>query len=184
MRPIISNLFMSLDGVVEQPGKWSLTYWNDDVQDIVASGMADSDAMLLGRVTYEEFAGAWSGMTNEDDPGAAHMNGTRKYVVSSAPLAVRWANSSRLDGPLEPALRRLKATEGREIMTSGSPTLVRALLRLGLVDELRLLIYPVVVGHGVRLFDDSTEGLAFDVARSTTFDNGVHFAVYQPRPAC
>jgi len=128
MRKIVSTLFISLDGVVEAPGQWSLSYWNDELERAVGAGMADADTMLLGRVTYEGFAESWPGRTVADDPGAEFMNNVRKYVASTTLARVEWQNSTLLEGDLATALAGLKDGEGGDIMTSGSTTLVRWLL--------------------------------------------------------
>ncbi|WP_020657429.1 dihydrofolate reductase family protein [Amycolatopsis benzoatilytica] len=178
MRKIVSTLFVSLDGVVEAPDQWSLSYWNDELEHAVGEGMADADAMLLGRVTYEGFAEAWPGRT--DDPGAEFMNSVPKYVASTTLTAVEWSNTTLLHGDLGEAIAELTSTAGGDIMTSGSTTLVRWLLSRGLVDELTLLQYPVVVGKGRRLFPDDGGRLGFRLAASRAFGNGVVRLVYRP----
>jgi len=180
MRKIVANLFLSLDGVVEAPDRWSLRYWSDEIGQAVGAGMAAADAMLLGRVTYEGFAEAWPGRTVEEDEGAEFMNNVRKYVLSSTLREVTWNNSTLLTGDPATAVRALKAEPGGDIMTSGSPTAVRWLLSEGLVDELNLLLYPIVVGQGKRLFP--TEGPTFPLVltKSATFGNGVVQLTYAP----
>jgi dihydrofolate reductase len=180
MRKIVSNLFISLDGVVEAPDKWSLPYWNDEIGRAVGGGMAAADAMLLGRVTYEGFAEAWPGRTVEDEAGAEFMNSVRKYVLSSTLSEVTWDNSTLLTGDPAEAVRALKAESGGDIMTSGSTTAVRWLLGEGLVDELNLLLYPVVVGRGKRLFPEQGPDFALTLRKSATFGNGVVQLTYVP----
>ncbi|WP_206791690.1 dihydrofolate reductase family protein [Amycolatopsis sp. MtRt-6] len=180
MRKIVSNLFISLDGVVEAPDKWSLRYWSDEIGQAVGSGMAAADAMLLGRVTYEGFAEAWPGRTVEEDEGAEFMNSVRKYVLSSTLSEAGWNNSTLLTGDPAEAVRTLKAGPGGDIMTSGSPTAVRWLLAEGLVDELNLLLYPVVVGRGKRLFPETGPSFPVELKKSATFGNGVVQLTYVP----
>jgi dihydrofolate reductase len=180
MRKIVSNLFMSLDGVVEAPDRWSLAYWTDEIGQAVGSGMAAADAMLLGRVTYQGFAEAWPGRTVDEDEGAEFMNSVRKYVVSTTLTDVDWHNSVLLQGDPSVAVRALKAESGGEIMTSGSTTLVRWLLAEGLVDELNLLVYPVVVGSGKRLFPEDGPQFPLRLRKSAEFSNGVLHLVYGP----
>jgi len=180
MRKIVANLFISLDGVVEAPDKWSLRYWSDEIGQAVGSGMAAADAMLLGRVTYEGFAAAWPGRTVEDDEGAEFMNNVRKYVLSSTLSEVGWNNSTLLTGDPAEAVRTLKAGPGGDIMTSGSPTVVRWLLSEGLADELNLLLYPVVVGRGKRLFPAEGPSFPLELKKSATFGNGVVQLTYVP----
>jgi dihydrofolate reductase len=178
MRKIVANLFISLDGVVESPEKWSMSYWNDELEAAVGGGMAAADAMLLGRVTYEGFAAHWPHVTVEQDAGADHMNNTRKYVASTSLKSVDWNNSVLLEGDLAEAVAKIKAEPGGDIATTGSATLVRSLLAQGLVDELHLLVYPIVVGSGQRLFAD--DSYALTLKDSTTFSNGVLHLVYTP----
>ncbi|MEV6608505.1 dihydrofolate reductase family protein [Kutzneria sp. NPDC051319] len=173
MRKLVSNLFVSLDGVVEAPDKWSLPYWSDEIAASVDAGMAAADAMLLGRVTYEGFAAAWPDRTVEDDEGADFMNTVRKYVLSTTLSEVTWRNSVLLHGDPAAAVRELKAEAGGDIMTSGSGTAVRWLLSEGLVDELNLLLYPVVVGSGKRLFPSDGPSFPLTLTTSTAFGNGV-----------
>jgi dihydrofolate reductase len=180
MRKIIGNLFMAIDGVVESPEKWSLSYWNDDIAKVVMGGMQAADALLLGRVTYEEFAEAWSDRTVEDDPGADFMNNVKKYVVSRTLTKVDWNNSTLLEGELADSVRELKASDGGEIAMSGSSTLVRSLLNLRLLDELNFLVYPVIVGRGKRLAEGDGDQLPLELIKSTAFDNGVIHQLYRP----
>ncbi|MBE8522514.1 dihydrofolate reductase family protein [Amycolatopsis sp. H6(2020)] len=178
MRKLVSNLFISLDGVVEAPDKWSLPYWSDEIAASVDAGMAAADAMLLGRATYEGFAAAWPDRTVEDDEGADFMNRVPKYVLSTTLSEVRWHNSVLLPGDPATAIRELKAEPGGDIMTSGSGTAVRWLLAEGLVDELNLLLYPVVVGTGARLFPAEGPNFPLTLKTTTAFENGVAQLTY------
>lgn len=178
MRALHCNLFMTLDGVVEAPGEWSMAYWNDEIQDVMVAAMSSSDGLVLGRVGYQEFAAAWSGRTTQDDEGADFMNDVRKHVASRTLTSVEWHNSTLLEGDGVEAVAALKQTEGGKLMTSGSPTFVRALLAAGLVDELHLLVYPIARGHGQRLCA-GPEPLSLRLVSSQTFDNGVLHLVYQ-----
>ncbi|QWF81208.1 dihydrofolate reductase family protein [Amycolatopsis sp. CA-230715] len=180
MRKIVSSLFISLDGVVESPDKWSLDYFTDEIGASIGAVMGDADAMLLGRATYEGFAAHWPQRTVEDDEGAPFMNSTRKYVASTTLSTVEWENSVLLEGELSDAVRELKAGDGGDIMTSGSPSVVRYLLAHGLLDHLHLLLYPVVVGAGTRLFGDDGTQFALKLSGSKTFDNGVLELNYTP----
>lgn len=177
-RKITASLFMSLDGVVESPDKWSMSYWNDEIAEVVAGGMGSADSMLLGRVTYEGFAGYWPGKTEADAEGADFMNNTAKYVASTTLKSVEWENSTLLEGDLADSVAALKAADGGDIGMSGSPTLVRSLLALGLLDELHLLVYPIVVGTGKHLFGD--DSYALTLKTSKTFSNGVLHLIYAP----
>lgn len=181
MRKIVSTSFITLDGVVESPDKWSFEYWNDGIAGVMGAQMGAADALLLGRVTYQGFAAAWPQMT--DDPGADFMNNSPKYVVSNTLEKAEWNNSTIINGDLPKEIAALKATSGKDILISGSPTLARSLLQLGLVDDLHLLVYPVVLGSGKRLFEGITEKTPVQLVSSKAFDNGVLHLVYQPAQA-
>jgi len=151
MRKIVAGLFISLDGVTEAPENWQLAYINDEMLEAVGSAMPESDTMLLGRRTYEEFAGYWPDQGSEVE-FADHMNNTPKLVVSTTLDTVEWRNASLLAGNVAEELTSLKQQPGKDISITGSATLVRSLLREGVLDELRLLVHPIVVGRGGRLF--------------------------------
>ena len=180
MRTIVAGLFISLDGVYEAPHEWHFPYFDDAMGRAVDEQMQAADAMLLGRVTYEEFAGYWPQST--DDPElAAHMNETPKYVVSSTLQSADWQNTTLIDGDdFVAELKKLKELPGKNIGVTGSGTLVRSLLREGLLDELRLLVHPIAVGSGKRLFPDGSPQTPLKLADSQTFDTGVLYLTYQP----
>jgi len=180
MRKIVANFFISLDGVVERPDQWHFPYFNDEMGEVVGSGMAESDTMLLGRKTYEEFAAFWP---SQSEPPADHMNGVQKVVVSTTLHSADWQNSTLIRGNLAEELGRLKNQPGKVIGTVGSATLVRSLLREGLLDELRLLIHPIVVGSGAKLFDGDTGKVPLKLVSSRTFSTGVTYCVYAPADA-
>ena len=182
MRKIVAGLFISLDGVVEAPETWHLPYFSDEMGEIVGSQAADADAMLLGRVTYQEFAAFWPQQAS-DDEFAGQMNATRKYVASTTLQDVEWQNSELIRGDLGEGLRALKAQPGRDIQIVGSPTLVRSLLRQGLIDELRLLVHPIVVGSGKKLFTDEAERIPLQLSSAQPLATGVLHLTYTPAPA-
>jgi dihydrofolate reductase len=179
MRKIVAGLFISLDGVVESPDKWQFPYFNDQMGAEVGAQMDAADAMLLGRVTYQEFASYWPSAP-ADDPFTARMNGTPKYVVSTTLDTVAWQNSTLINGNVGAEITRLKQQPGKNIGITGSATLVRSLLRDGLLDELRLLVHPVVVGGGKRLFEGMGEQVALTLVESRTFSTGVLALTYTP----
>jgi dihydrofolate reductase len=181
MRKIVAGLFISLDGVFEAPETWHFPYFNDEMGEAVGAQMAASDCMLLGRVTYEEFASYWPNQTSDGEAGemADVMNDTPKYVVSSTLTDPAWKNTTLIDGDnAAEELTALKQQPGKDIAITGSGTLVRTLLRDGLLDELRLLVHPIVVGHGKRLFDDG-EQVPLKLVDATTFSTGVLALTYQ-----
>lgn len=177
MRKIIAGLFMSLDGVVEAPEKWHFPYLNEEMGAAVGSMQAQADTLLLGRVTYESFASVWPHQTGEM---ADRLNGIRKLVVSTTLEKAEWANSTVLGGDVVEELTRLKRQPGKDISVSGSITLTRALLHAGLIDDLHLLVHPIVLGAGRRLFEDGTEQRKLALAGSATFGTGVVHLTYQP----
>lgn len=179
MGSIKANLFISLDGVIESPETWHFPYFDDEMGAVVGEQMAAADATLLGRNTYEAFAGYWPG-ADPADPFTAAMNGARKYVVSSTLTEATWENSSVVSGDVAAELRALKADTN--LGTTGSATLVSWLLEQGLVDELHLLVHPIVVGHGKKLFEDGAT-VPLTLLSSKTFGTGVVHLVYGPAAA-
>jgi dihydrofolate reductase len=176
MGSIKSGLFISLDGVIESPEKWHFDYFNEEMGAAVGALMAGNDAMLLGRQTYDEFAGYWPN-ADPNDPITGQMNGSRKYVVSNTLTDAGWENSSVVNGDVKAELTKLK--QDNQLGTTGSATLVRWLLEEGLVDELHLLVHPVVVGHGKKLFADGAK-VPLKLVSATTFTTGVLHLVYAP----
>jgi len=177
MRKIVAGLAITLDGVTEAPSKWLL--FNDEMGEVISAGIAQSDAVLLGRRTYLEFAKLWPNQ-GSDVPMADFMNNTRKHIVSSTLDSLEWANSSLVTGDLAEEVAKLKGQPGKNILIPGSPALVRSLLRDGLLDELGLMIHPFVLGSGKRLFDEMTDRVALKLLESTTFSTGVLSVKYVP----
>jgi dihydrofolate reductase len=180
MRKIVAGLFMSLDGVVEAPETWHFPYFNDEMGASVGAQQAESDAILLGRQTYQEFAGFWPNADEAEVEMADFMNDTPKYVVSTTlESAGEWQNSTLVKGDIVQEITNLKEQPGRNIAIIGSGTLVRSLLRAGLIDELRLLVHPIVVGSGKRLFDDA-DTVPLKLLDAQTFSTGVLALAYGP----
>jgi dihydrofolate reductase len=177
MRKIVAGLFVSLDGVVEAPEKWTGPYFNDEIGQEIGSVMAGGDTMLMGRKTYQTFAASFAGQSGGM---ADQMNYAPKLVVSTTLDTAEWQNSTLIKGNVADELGRLKQQPGKNINISGSITLIRWLLRDGLLDELRLQLFPVVVGSGMRLFADSGQQLSLKLADSRTFSTGVVNLVYTP----
>jgi dihydrofolate reductase len=177
MRRIISYLFISLDGVVEAPKEWHSPYFDAEMGQIIGAGMATSNAMLLGRVQYEEFAAYWPNQS-DDVPPADWMNGVHKYVISSTLDRVDWGPATLISGDVVPALTELKRQPGGDIAIVGSRTLAASLLRAGVLDELALLLHPIAVGQGKRLFDDG-EQVPLELIEAHTLKTGVLHLRYQ-----
>ncbi len=179
MRKIVAGLFVSLDGVMESPEQWHFPYFNDEMGAAVGAQMAETGTMLLGRRTYEEFAAFWPNQ-DADDPTAGHMNTMPKVVVSTTLQAVEWQNSTLIRDNVADEIAKLKGQPGKNIGITGSGTLVRSLLRDGLLDELHLLVHPIVVGSGKRLFEDGGAQVPLKLVDSRTFSTGVLSVTYEP----
>ncbi len=159
MRKISVGLFISLDGVVQGPGPsddfeyagWTMPYFSDDVIGVISGNMANADTLLLGRVTYQGFK---SSFENQSDPMADYLNNVPKFVASTTLASADWRNSTLIRSNVADEVAKIKQQPGRDIAISGSITLVQSLMQRGLVDEYSLLVYPVVLGTGKRLFPD------------------------------
>jgi dihydrofolate reductase len=173
--------FMSLDGVIDAP-TWTFDYGFDPKMGAVLGAVTErSQGILLGRTTYEMFEPAWSMRTVEDDPGAPFFNDTTKYVVSGTLTTATWRNS-KIIGPYDAdAIRSLKDEVDGDLYTSGSGTLVRAMLDDGLVDELHLFVYPLTRGSGPRLFPEDAAPRNLELAASESYENGVVYLSYRPQ---
>ena len=181
MRKVIVSEFVSLDGVFEAPDQWHFPYFNDEMGQEIGAAMGQADAMLMGRMLYEEWSAFWPQQDSEENPIAARMNGIQKYVVSTTlegPLG--WNNSTLIGENVAEEIFRLKQQPGKDISISGSGSLVRSLLKDGLIDELRLMVHPVVVGSGKRLFEEGGEQIALELVDYRTFSTGVVYLTYRP----
>jgi dihydrofolate reductase len=184
MAKVISTLFISADGVAEIDPEWHFPYFDENMGRAVTEDYATSDVLLIGRVTYDSFAGAWPGReeAGEADAGMARQLGdVRKVVVSRQPLEFTWRNSELLAGELIGAVRALKADPGvRGVLIPGSLSVVQQLLAAGLVDELRLLVHPVAARRGRRLFDEGDGHYHLAVLATESFPTGVIRVIYAP----
>ena len=176
MRKLVITEFLSLDGVMEDP-RWTFKYWNDEIAAFKGEETSASDTLLLGRVTYEGFAEAWP---QRKDEGAEYFNNVRKYVVSKTleePLS--WNNSTLVKGDIAEQVTDLKRQDGSDITVHGSATLAQTLMRHDLVDVYRLLVYPVVLGGGKRLFGEGIPA-NLELLESRSFGSGVVALIYGP----
>ena len=180
MRKVVASLFLSLDGVMEAPEKWHLPYFNEEMGAVIGEAISTTDAFLLGRRTYEEWAGYWPDQSVDENPMAAAINGLPKYVASTTLDKVSWQNSTLLGDDVAGEVSKLKQQPGKDISISGSATLVRSLLRDGVLDELRLMVHPVVLGSGGRLFENGTGQTPLELVESKTFSTGVLDLTYRP----
>jgi dihydrofolate reductase len=181
MRKVVAGLFITLDGVVESPEKWQLDYFDQDVMAGMGTHIAAEDTVLLGRVTYQEWADYWP--TSTDEPYASHINNTPKYVVSTTLDKVEWGkwdNATLIKGELAEEIAKLKQQPGNNIGVAGSPTLVHSLLQDDLLDELTFMIHPIVVGTGKRLFKDGDALKRLKLVYSKPTRTGVLILTYQP----
>ena len=183
MRKITAGLFIALDGVVEAPDQWHFPYFNEEMGAAVDATLGAADTVLFGRKTYDSFAGAWPERetAGEEDAGLAKKLGdVRKIVVSNQKLDFKWRNSEQLEGDLVEAVTALKNEPGGNIGLSGSVSVVRQLLAAGLLDELHLLVHPIAVRKGMRLFDENETPFPLRLISSETFETGVLNLVYGP----
>jgi len=177
MRKVVVAEFLSLDGVMDEPA-WTVPYWNDEIAKFKYDELFASDAHLLGRVTYQGFAAAWPSRTDEQG-FADRMNSLPKYVVSTTLEKVEWNNSHLIKKNVVEEISRLKQQPGQDILVAGSATLVNTLVEHDLVDEYHLLIYPVVLGQGKRLFKDGSKA-TLKLVETKSFSSGVVAHIYQP----
>jgi dihydrofolate reductase len=187
MAKLVSTLFISLDGVAEIDESWHFPYFDDNMGRAVTHDYEGVDVLLLGRVTYDNFAGAWPEREEageEDAEFAKFLGDVRKVVVSRQPLEFTWRNSELLDGDLVDAVTKLKADSsiGR-ILIPGSISIVQQLLAAGLVDELSLLVHPVAARSGQRLFDQAGASYHLSLVGSEAFPTGVVWLTYTPAAA-
>jgi dihydrofolate reductase len=183
VRKLVSNLFISLDGVVEGLEDWHFPYFNDEMGAAVDAVFGHVDTLLLGHTTYDDHAAAWperEAAGEEDAEFAKLLGDARKVVVSRQRPELTWRNSEQLEGDLVEAVAALKNQPGEPIVISGSISIVQQLLAAGLVDELHLLVHPIAVRKGRRLFDDGERPIPLRLIASETFSTGVLHLVYGP----
>ena len=190
MRKLIVNTFLTLDGVMQAPGGpeedpsggfahggWSVNYWDDQMGQIMGETMGKPFDLVLGRKTYEIFSAHWP---HVDDPGAKPLNEATKYVASRTLRLLDWNNSVLIEGDVAEGVAALKQQEGPELQVHGSANLIQTLLRNKLIDEYHLWTFPVVVGHGKRLFSDGTMPAGLKLIDSKVSTTGVVIATYGP----
>jgi dihydrofolate reductase len=175
MRKIVVTEFLSLDGVMEDPS-WTFPYWNDEIAKFKGEETSASDALLLGRVTYQGFAAAWP---ESKDEGAPYFNGVRKYVVSTTLDKAAWNNSVLIKDNIVAEITKLKQQDGGDITVHGSAALAQTLMQHDLVDRYRLLVYPMIVGKGKRLFQAGTSA-TLKLVQARSFSGGVTALIYEP----
>lgn len=192
MRRLVVGTFLTLDGVMQAPGGpdedrdggfahggWSVKYWDDMMGKTIVDQTLQSDALLLGRRTYEIFAAHWPLVTDPNDPVASKLNSMRKYVASRTLRNAEWHNTTVLPGDAAEAVPRLKKEAGGEIHVTGSANLIQTLLKHDLIDEVRLWVFPVMVGRGKRLFGEGTIPGAFRLVDTKASTTGVVIQSYE-----
>lgn len=181
MRKVTAALFSSVDGVVENPGEWQFDHFDQDMGALMMTALAPQETVLLGRVTYEQWAGYWP--NNQEDDFGGFINPIEKFVASRtlADEDLTWNNTTLIDGELEDFVRRLKEGDGGDIAVDGSISLVRQLLFAGLLDSLTLMTHPEVVGTGQRLFRQGDPQTRLKLLDSQITSSGNAVLTYGPR---
>jgi dihydrofolate reductase len=194
MRKVIVSTFMSLDGVMQAPGGpeedptkeftlggWSANYWDEGMNAAMGQLMSQPFDLLLGRKTYEIFAAHWP--FAGDNPIANLFNKATKHVATTTLSKFDWVNTQRIEGDVVAGVKALKAGDGPDLQVHGSANFLQTLIGAGLVDEHSIWIFPVVLGHGKRLFENSTPAHALDLAQTKTSGTGVIMNIYRPKGA-
>lgn len=192
MRKIIVLSFMTLDGVIQAPGGpgedtsggfeyggWTVPYFDDFSGQVMDEQTGHPFDLLLGRKTYDIFAGYWPHQDESTTPFARKFNKARKYVASRSPIELDWNNSMLLQGDIVEEIKKLKAEDGPELQVYGSGDFIQTLLKNGLVDELWLKIFPITLGTGKRLFAEGTIPAAFELTDSKVSPSGVMIANFK-----
>ncbi len=176
---VVATGYVSLDGVFEEPGQWSVPFFDDEVAQFKWGELQASDALLLGRKTYEGFAAAWPSMT--DEAGFADkMNSMPKYVVSSTLETAEWSGSRLIRGDVAGEVRTLRQEAGNDLLLAGSAQLFRALAQEDLIDVYRFMVHPIVLGTGERLFAGGIDGKRLGLTEARTFGSGIVILDYEP----
>jgi len=176
---LVATEYLSLDGVFEEPGKWSFPFFDEEAGQFKWNELQASDALLLGRNTYEGFAAAWPTMPGTGEFGEK-MNSMPKYVVSSTLDKVEWAGSKLITGNVFDEVRKLKKAPGQDLLLSGSAQLFNALAQENLIDLYRFMLHPIVLGKGKRLFADGVDQRVLTLTESKAFAAGIVILEYVP----
>jgi len=194
-RKLVIQQFLTLDGVMQAPGAkdedtrngfafggWQIPFFDESIVEFILTRYAATDTLLFGRLTYETFAAYWPNETDPNNPFAAAMNNFTKYVVTSQPIDLSWKTSYRIEGNIVQEIAKLKAQPGKDITVLGSGVLSQTLISHGLVDEYALMVAPLVLGTGTRLFRDGIPRQALTLASATTSKTGVALLTYRSKP--
>jgi dihydrofolate reductase len=180
---LVATEYLSLDGVFHEPGQWSRAYFNDEAAQFKWAELQASDAMLLGRKTYEGFAAAWPAMRAQTGEFGAKMNDMPKHVVSSTLKEATWTGSQLVRGDVLAGVRALKAKPGGDLLLAGSAQLFRAVMAENLVDRYRLMVHPVVLGGGAKLFAEGAGTRDLALVETRSFKSGIVVLEYEPKAA-
>jgi dihydrofolate reductase len=176
---LVATEYVSLDGIFDEPGEWSFPYFNDEAMKFKSDELATADAQLLGRKTYEGFAKAWPTMEGTGDFGVK-FNSMPKYVVTSTLNKLEWTGSKAIKGDFIAEIRKLKQQPGQDLLLQGSGMLFNALMRENLIDLYKLMVHPVVIGHGNHLFQDGDGMRKLKLVDSKRFATGIVIMELEP----
>jgi dihydrofolate reductase len=179
---LVATEYVSLDGVFEEPGHWSMPFFNQEAADFKSAELQASDALLLGRKTYEGFAAAWPTMADTGEFGDK-MNSMPKYVVSSTLETADWTGSSLIKGDVIAEVRKLKQQPGGDLLLAGSAQLFHTLQGENLIDLYRFMLHPIVLGKGARLFPDGPGAKTLTLTHTQAFESGIVILEYEPEVA-
>jgi dihydrofolate reductase len=175
---VVATEYVSLDGVMDEPGTWSFPFFNDEAAKFKYDELFASDALLLGRVTYQGFAAAWPTMTGTGDFGE-RMNSMPKYVASTTLDTMEW-NARLIEGDVAAAVARLKQQPGQDLLIAGSAQLVQTLVEHDLIDEYRLMLHPILLGSGKRLFREGSDTKTLKLVETKPLGSGIVILTYHP----
>jgi dihydrofolate reductase len=178
---LVATEYLSLDGFFHEPGQWSGPFFDEAAGQFKWAELRASDALLLGRKTYEGFAAAWPGTRAQTGAFGEKMNDMPKYVVSSTLSEVKWTGAKLLRGDLLNEVRRLTQQPGNDLLLTGSGRLFTALMRASLIDRYRLMVHPIVLGRGARLFAEGPSAKTLKLVDTKTFASGIAVLEYEPQ---
>jgi len=176
---LVATEYLSFDGVFEEPGHWSRPFFNDEAAKFKWDELQASDALLLGRKTYDGFAASWPNMEGTGEFGVK-MNTMTKYVVSSTLNKPEWTGSKVVKGDVAEEIRQLKKEPGHDLLLSGSAKLFNALMQENLIDIYRFMVHPIVLGKGKRLFAEADGQRVLELAETKRFSSGIVIMEYRP----
>ena len=178
-RRLIASTYVTLDGFIDEPGKWSFPFWSEEASNFKLEELRSADALVLGRLTYEGFAAAWPKMRDEAGEFGVKMNDMPKHVASRSLQSATW-NATIMQGDVVSALRTLKAEDGGDLLIGGSGQLIDSLTPHGVIDEYRVMIHPVVLGDGTKRLFTGVSRRSFELAGSVAFPKGIVVNTYHP----